>query len=451
MSGSASAIAAPQHAGPHAASAARRRPAAPVCILLVALVIPWAVSFGPLSVSAPRLILLLMTPMCVFTLLSGKVGALRAVDVLLVLHCLWCVVAIGAVHGVGEAIESGGMLTIETLGAYLVARCYIRSSEDFRAAARLLFLILAAILPFAVVELLTGRKVLLDLFGAVLPTIEATYTEPRMGLTRVQGPFEHPILFGVFSASAVSLTYLVLGRSAGALRRWTMTGTVMFTALLSLSSGPLLTVMMQVALLFWNGLLKRVPARWGILWALGIVGYVALEIGSSQSVAQVLTRFAFDPWTAFYRLLIFEYGWASVMAHPLFGTGFNDWLHPAWMTSSIDMFWLVPAVRHGLPAAILFLLAFFAATVGLGFKKCTDERVSDCRTAYLITLAGLFIAGCTVHFWMATYLLFLFIIGSGMWMLDGDPATPDKPAEPPTNRGRHVAGRAASRYARSWN
>jgi len=435
------------------AGAAQRWPSSQVSIFLVALVIPWALTFGSLAVSPPRLVLLALTLPCLVSLFSGKAGPVRAVDILLLVHCLWCAVAIGVVHGAGEAVEGGGMLFIETFGAYLLGRCYIRSNSDFQAVVRLFFITVACMLPFALAEALTGSKVILQIFSTVLPSVQPTYTVPRMGLMRVQGPFEHPILFGVFCAAATALTYLVLGRDAGIVRRWAMTGAVALTAFLSLSSGPMVTVLVQIALLAWNGMLGKLAARWRILWVLGITGYAGVELLSNQSVPLLLTRYAFDPWTAFYRLLIFEYGWASIMAHPWFGTGFNDWIHPAWMTSSIDMFWLVPAVRHGLPAAVLFLAAFLVATVGIGLKASGDERVQACRTAYLICMGGLFVAGCTVHFWMATYMLFLFLVGSGMWLLDGEPRA-DAPGNPEvpvaTGKQRRPRPTGSVRYARTW-
>jgi len=322
------------------------------------------------------------------------------------------------VHGAGEAVEPGGMFTLETFGAYIVARCYIRKLDDFVATARLLALIVSIMLPLGAAELITGQKLILEVFRGVLPTIVDAINEPRWGLTRVQGPFEHPILFGVFCSGAVALTHLVLAADSGQGRRWTMTSIVAATAFLSLSSGPIAILLVQLGLICWNWMLGKVRARWRILWVIGVFAYCVAELSSTQSVPQLLTRFAFDPWTAFYRLLIWEYGMASVMANPMFGTGFNDWIRPAWMPPSIDMFWLLPAVRHGLPAGIFLLMAFFAAVLAIAFKPCDDKKVLACRTAYLIAMTGFFLVGWTVHFWNATYVLFTFLLGSGMWILD---------------------------------
>lgn len=415
----------------------RRWPAAPVTLLLVSLVVPVVLWIGPLAVSPYRLVLLALLVPCLSRWTSGQSGPIRAVDILVGLFCLWSALAIAVVHGPTAAIEPGGILFLETFVAYLVARCYIRTRDDMVATARLLFILVSTLLPLALWEAFTRQNLALQIFSAVMPTIADGNDGTRWGLSRVQGPFEHPILFGVFCGGITAITYLVLGQEAGG-RRFAMAGAVMLTAMLSMSSGPWVAVLAQVALLAWNGFLGPVAARWRILWVIGAIAYLGLELASDQSVAMILTRYAFDPWTAFYRLLIFEYGWASVVAHPLFGTGFGEWLRPSWMAPSIDMFWLVPAIRHGLPAAILILLAFFTAAATVGFRPHQDKRLVACRTGYLITMAGFFLVGWTVHFWTATYVLFTFLLGSGMWLLD---AQSDATAPVPTPTGRRARSR----------
>lgn len=415
----------------------KRWPPVPVAVLLMALVSPWVFSVGSLAISPYRLVLLALLVPCLVRWMTGKAGKIRLADILLLLFCIWSIIALIAVHGLETGLESGGMLLVESMGGYLVARCYIRSAEDFRATAKLLFLLVLLLLPFAIAEAVTGQRWLLKLFRAFAPTIAEGQTDPRWGLTRVQGPLEHPILFGVFCGAPLAMIALVYRGKLGVMQRYGMAGLVALTAMLSLSSGPIVAMLVQIGLLVWNGVLRNVASRWRILWVLTAVSYLALEIPTSQTVPMILTRFAFDQWTAFYRLLIFDYGWQSVMAHPFFGTGFNDWLHPSWMSSSIDMLWLVPAVRHGLPAFILYMGAFFAAALAVGFQPGLDGRQTDCRTAYMIFLTALFLAGWTVHFWNATFVLFMFLVGSGLWLCD---ATAEAEPKPYGLRGRRPSG-----------
>ena len=128
--------------------------------------------------------------------------------------------------------------------------------------------------------------------------------------------------------------------------------------------------------------------------------------------------------SAWARLNIWNYGSISAMNHPLFGVGFNEWDRPSWMSPSIDMFWLIDAIRHGIPAEMFMIATFFATVLPIAFKRIDDERLSVYRTAYLIAMTGLFISGWTVYFWNATYVLMIFLMGSGVWMRDlPDPET----------------------------
>ena len=38
--------------------------------------------------------------------------------------------------------------------------------------------------------------------------------------------------------------------------------------------------------------------------------------------------------------------------------------------------------------------------------------------AYLIVMMSFFVVGWTVHFWGMAYIWFLFLLGSGVWLLD---------------------------------
>ena len=75
---------------------------------------------------------------------------------------------------------------------------------------------------------------------------------PRLGLTRVQSVFDHPILFGVCTGSIFALVHLVLGYQKSFFQRTLRTGIVGATSILSLSSGPVIAIVAQGFLLSWN-------------------------------------------------------------------------------------------------------------------------------------------------------------------------------------------------------
>ena len=103
---------------------------------------------------------------------------------------------------------------------------------------------------------------------------------------------------------------------------------------------------------------------------------------------------------------------------PAFGVGKNDWDRPLWMPASIDNFWLVQAVNHGLPAAFLLLLTVCCIFLAIGFKKGLGDKLIEYRMGFLITIFAFFLVGWTVAFWDQAYVLFVFLMGSGVWMLD---------------------------------
>lgn len=333
---------------------------------------------------------------------------------------------------------------VETLGAYLVARVYIRTASHFRTMVRILFMIVMLFLPFAIIEALTGRNLSLEILDSIWNSYSRVAKDPRWGLQRVQQTFEHPILFGVFCSSAIALTYLVLGYGKSWFQRMGSTLLVLFTAGLCLSAGPMTAMTGQLLLIGWNWMLKSVAARWKILATLVATAWIFLELAATRSPAQIfISYFSFNSFSAYMRIHIWNFGTASILQHPLFGIGFNEWVRPFWMSSSIDMFWIVSGVRHGLPATFFSFLAYFAVVLPLMFRKGLDETQSICRLGILCCLISFFLAGWTVHYWNATYVLFNFLLGSGMWLLD---ATPDSDKDRVTMDAK---SRSRPKYQRS--
>jgi hypothetical protein len=387
-------------------------------LFLIGLVIPWIIPLGPLNLSAHRIVLIFSLLPCLVTWARGRAGPIRIADIGLHLYSIWAVLALAVVHGVGPAMQSGGIFFVEGTGAYLLARCYIRNADDFRNMVVFVIKLIICLMPFALYEWLTGEKPLLVAFGTIFPTVEVTKMVPRMGLWRVQGTFSHSILFGVFCGSMVALTCLVAS-SRPTIRAF-LVCLVGGTAVLSMSSAPIAGIAFQIALLTWNRLLRNFRARWKLLWALAFIGYLMVEFGSNQTPVQFyVSHFTFEQQTGWYRIWIWDYGSASVINHPVFGIGLGDWARPKWMASdSVDNFWLLMAMRYGLPAFLLMSLSWLVLWIAVALRKGLDRTHRSYRTAYLICMATFVFVGSTVHFWGATYAWFFFLGGSGVWLLD---------------------------------
>jgi O-antigen ligase len=259
---------------------------------------------------------------------------------------------------------------------------------------------------------------LIDLFGKIFTVYDVVGSEARFGLRRAQVTFEHFILFGFVCSSAFALSFYVNGAVARLGGRLS-SGLVAMAVFSSLSSGAILSVAVQAILIVWDKVTARVARRWGILIALAIAAYLVVNFSSNRNPVDVFISYlTFNADTSYMRVLIWHYGTQSVMQHPIFGIGLNEWQHPSWMGSSMDNFWLVTAVRYGFPGFLLLAGSFVSACIGLGRLRNLPPQVAQCRKGLITALCGLAFAACTVHLWDAPYVLFIFLLGSGMWMFD---------------------------------
>lgn len=391
----------------------------PVFLFLPALIVPWLLPIETLRLTPYRIILVMMVLPCLFMWLTGRAGRIRLADIVLLFFCVCVFLSLFINSGLSSSIEPSGIIFIETFGAYLLARCYIRGPDDFYNMVRMLFLINLFLFPFALVELALGYNILHDLFSAVLPTFNYPPATPRLGLNRVQSIFDHPILFGVFTGSTLALVHLVLGRGDNIVRRFTRSAIVASLAMMSLSAGPIMAIAAQGFVLAWDGALKFLKSRWKIFLGLLALATIATELLARRSLLEiVISVFTFDPLSYWFRKLIWSYAWVSVSNHPFFGVGLEEWDHPDWMPASIDNLWLFHAVHYGLPAAGLLLLATVIAIWAVGSAKTSEPRLYAYRMGFIATLMAFFIIGCTVHYWGPAHCLFLFLMGSGAWMLE---------------------------------
>lgn len=419
-----------------------------VPLFLVALTLPMIFNFGTLRMSPYRLVLIVLFFPCFMQWISGAVGKIRLPDILLLAYVLWATLSLIVNHSVGFAIEPSGILLIETFGSYLLARWLIRDAKNFHAMAKTLLGVIFMLLPFAFFEALTAKPILLDIFGKFSTVFPNVLKEARWGLDRVQGPFEHPILFGVFCSSAIAFSIYVLGYGKSFSKRMLITSPSVIASVLSLSSGPLTAVIAQFSIIAWDYLLRNYQSRWKMFF--GLVGfmYIAIDFLSNRSPIKVfISYFAFNASTAYNRTLIWDYGSAEVLRHPIFGIGLNEWTRAWFMSTSMDMFWLIHAVQFGLPGALFFTAAVLTILISIGRLKFENARLNSYRIGFMVTIVGLSLAGWTVHFWNATYCLFMFLLGSGVWLLDAvDSQKSTVPEDTPKKGGRRYMSTSRQRH-----
>jgi hypothetical protein len=395
-----------------------RRPSALIPLFVFSLALPFYFYIGPTRMSPYRLVLVVTFLPCLMAWISGALGRPRLTDILMLLTAIWGGIVLVTMHGMDKGLQSAGIFIIETFGAFLFARRYIRDVFAFQWMVRILALMIIVLLPFAVYENVTGSPILIEIFGKVFPVYDVVGDESRLGLRRAQGPFEHFILFGVVCSSGFALSFYAYS-SATRLKGRLAAGLVALAVFSSLSSGALLSVAVQVMLIAWDKITKSINGRWMILGGILATAFVVVDLFSNRTPFEVFISYlTFNADTSYMRVLIWHYGTESVMLHPILGHGLNDWERPSWMGGSIDNFWLVNAVRYGIPGCLFMVGSFISLCVGLGRLRGLPFQVAQCRTGLIITLCGVALSLCTVHVWDAPYVLIIFLLGSGMWMFD---------------------------------
>jgi hypothetical protein len=208
---------------------------------------------------------------------------------------------------------------------------------------------------------------------------------------------------------------LVAGLGANSLKR---TCLIIAAVACSLSSGPLLAASVQIGLKIWDRITKNINRRWRLLAILTVAAYVIIDILSNRTPFHVIvTYMTFRLASSYNRILIWDWGTRSVEKFPVFGIGLGEWERLPFMSSSMDNFWLLTAVRYGLPALGFLLSALILILWKLSKLKLSVD-IGEMRKGWAITFAGIAMVGATVHFWGGLYCMVVFIFGSIVWLID---------------------------------
>jgi hypothetical protein len=419
----------------------------PVVLYFFTVVIPIHVQLGPLLMTTLRAMLLVLFVPLTIRLLSGLYGRMIATDYLFAAFLFWSTLVI-ALKNPGQVLQFSGSTGIEFFGGYLIGRAYIRTPEAVEALTRLMILFLALTLPFAVYEALTSRALLLDALRALpgLDTVGDNGSELRSGLFRVQLTFSHQIHYGLFASLAFALTFIGLKDRISTARRYLACTLIAVCIYLSLSSGALLALVMQVFLIGWQTAFRNVRLRWHLLAALCVLAYVVIDVLSDRTPVRVFMSYAtFSPHTAYYRALIFDYGMDNVWANPVFGLGLNDWVRPSYMLASVDNFWLLAAMRFGILGFLLVAAGYLSGLVQVIRRDFSgDARLRQIRLAWVITFLGMIFTLSTVALWTNVYSFVFFMFAAGMWLITAQPADAPAAAAPPPGRAGAITRRPAT-------
>ncbi len=393
----------------------------PIILLIFSFLCPVELSLylGDMRLPPHRIALLILVPWALIRMASRSDIRIRAFDVLFILFGLWTVWAY-RLHDPDGGFVYGGSIALECVGAYLVPRAWIRDVDTLRSTLKVMMWAIVVAALIALPETLGGKIFTHDLMAQLTGYIHPTGVEMRAGsLTRAYSVFDHPIHYGTFCAGLFAIFWFAEKRS---MNRGLRSAVIGGATLLGISSAPLLCIFLQSGMLAWEyatrGLKQRTPFTVVILIGL----YIGVTLVSNRSPMNlVATGMTFDAWTGFYRLQIWENGLNNVWANPMFGIGLGEWERPSWMVSpTVDAFWLVIAMRTGIPAFLMVAAAILLLGRNAVVRSISSRDVDVRRlaTGWMMSLIALCLIASTVHFWNVLSSFFFFFLGLGGWAAD---------------------------------
>lgn len=417
-----------------------------VTVFLVLLTVPAAALFnlGPLVLSPLRVFLLVI---CIGVLMRFLATTrLSAYDYLFFFATVWYGFCHALNYGVGKGVQFGGIYFIQTVGVYAMVQVSIRRPEQIQSAFGVVLWVLVALLPFALLESLTGQRLISDLVGGLFGVSLQIQSDQRLGLFRAATSFAHPILFGLFYCSCFAFFWYSNGPL---MLRLLKAGVSAAGVFLSLSAGALLPLMIQIILIaaerFTRGVKRRAQY---LFWSLlGL--YTFLETFANSGAFGVLVRhLTLNAHTAWYRKAIWEHGIDDVMRNPIFGFVTENWTRPHWLAQSVDNHWLVLLMRAGFPGTIALGLAILLILVRMMRRR--DEELPQVharmRRATLYSLCALCVGAATVAFFDKMEPIFAFYIALGAvfarWEEQASPKTSRRQRQGMRGGGRSGPGAA---------
>jgi len=319
-----------------------------------------------------RIAILIFVPLMLARFGGGRARFIFP-DWMMLLAASWTAISFSLHYGLGRGMVSAIGVIVDFGGAYALGRMAIDGVNGLRRFFVLISPGLALAGAELMVESISGRLWVRPLFQAIFGPVsifEAGQVsgavqlseQVRLGLVRAYGPFSHPILAGSVLVSLLPLWMI------GGFRSWPrwLGLFAAFAGLFSLSSAAFLGLAVGLGLcgLNWG---KRFFAgvTWPTLSAVILLGLIALESLTGRGVTGFLAQVSLDPATAYWRFLIWDYGWLSVLQNPWIGIGYEQWVRPDFMlSSSIDAHWLALAVRNGLPLPFLIIMTISFGMVG---------------------------------------------------------------------------------------
>lgn len=252
-----------------------------------------------------------------------------------------------------NGLEPSIVFILEWGIVYIATRISIRNVEDLKAITKA-FIIFLIILGFTAIPEAVYKYRFLHKWAEAITGITYDHAiDERMGMLRANATFEHPILFALACSSMITYGW-IFAKSAG---RGVIAGLGLLNATFwALSSAAFIVIFLQVSVIIGERMSRFIQNRAKWILYIFVFFYAFLSVASNRGpVGLVAAYLTLNPWTGYYRILIWENGIDDVIRSPIIGIKPEQWTRPGWMTPSIDNFWLLVMMKGGIPSFIFLM------------------------------------------------------------------------------------------------
>lgn len=395
-------------------------------LFLVSLFIPaeFYTMVGTVRLEAYRIILGIAL---LYALFNFKVIIPRAdiVDVLLIALVALAFASFWYNHGLQKALESTGLYALETLGAFYLARMYVITPARFFQINQVLIIGITLLIGFTIYEAFSHHRILHQWAEQITGKSALDfrlYTEDylRGPIMRAASVFIHPLLFGTLAALLFPFAFLLAIRTIRPAYIINLVSLIV-SMVLTMSSAPLLSVIFHgataILVKFWHGARQ--------FWVALFLGFIAFSMlinaFSNRGFFGILISYlTFNPNTGYFRMLQWQYTLDDdIPDNLILGIAHHDWTRPYWMEwmgNSIDSFWLLLALQHGIFAALVLLIASFYALFNiLNQVHQHDDSTRWMVTAWVLSFMSLILIGFTVDYFGTLQPIMFFMLGAISW------------------------------------
>lgn len=339
-------------------------------LILIAVALPGAQRIAILSLDFTFVRIMILSTLAVAAM-GGQLRAIRwqLPDKLLFSMVLWNLVASAVLSGgFGGLVTSAGG-AIDTFGAYLVGRSYLRSFADIRRLLLLLALLSLPMLAFFILEQLSGRN-LFSIFGGV-----PEETIARNGRLRAQGPFLHPIMAGICWATILPcLIALWQGRAGARMLIAASIVSMPVIVLATASSTPVVALMcgfIGLAFYTWRRYMRAMVT--------GLVGLLLiLHVAMDMPVWHLLSRIDIAGGsTGWHRYNLIQQAINHAGEWWAFGT--TATAHWGWGMQDITNQYVLEGVDGGILQLLLFCSFLVVLFLRLGHAQRITHSVAESR------------------------------------------------------------------------